>query len=385
MFLATVSFTTNIVFIFQAHKLVLSSVCNLIHTRVISGDESVLKLRLPRDLDHKAVQSFVKYLYHGSIMITAGNVKDMYRLSNIFEMEALKKYVYDFCTEPVLARIILQCSKDTANDILFDEPEVKVENAEISGVEITNTTAELIENMDLEANEISIEFEKVEDKKEEVVFDWTGVDENESNIPIRKRGRSRKGVMTSITASKTIPNVDVPLKVDQTADKDSLNVIKSKVEHAPKVENVASKRIDIEKQPDTSSDHIDKVSSYTKLSKRLKALSLEKQDKEQEVVNKVDDVLPDPFDGGIFDESKLFDHHIHKSKAPVMMTRFRGTNRNVLKAAAKKKAKRNEGISNSKKTHKDKDGIEESDGDEQSKKKKPAKTPPKRYVHRGKH
>ena len=361
----------------QAHKLVLSSVCNLIHTRVISGDESVLKLRLPKDLDHKAVQSFVKYLYHGSIIITTGNVKDMYRLSNIFEMEALKKYVYDFCTEPALARIILQCSKDTANDILFDEPEVKTETAEIPAVEITNTTAELIENIDLEANEITIEFEKVEDKKEEVVFDWTGVDENESNIPIRKRGRSRKGIMSSNAPSKAMPNADLPLRVDQTVDKDTLTASKT-VEHSLQPNSVESETFEFEKQNDTKIDQIDTVLNYSKLSKRKKATPIEKHAQGQEVSNQINEVLPDPFDGGRFDESKLNEVYMRKTSPPVMVTRFRGTNRNVLKVAAKKKAKRNEGINNARKELDD--SVEETGGEEKNKVKKQTKTPPKRYV-----
>ena len=370
-------FRTNIVYILQAHKLVLSSVCNLIHTRVISGDESVLKLRLPRDLDHKAVQSFVKYLYHGSIIITTGNVKDMYRLSNIFEMEALKKYVYDFCTEPALARIILQCSKDTANDILFDEPEVKTETAEIPAVEITNTTAELIENIDLEANEITIEFEKVEDKKEEVVFDWTGVDENESNIPIRKRGRSRKGIMSSNAPSKTMSNADVPLRVDQTVDKDT-HIASKTVEQSLQPNSVASETFKFEMQNDTNSDQIDTVLNYSKLSKRKKSTSIEKHAKGLEVSNQINEVLPDPFDGGRFDESKLNEVYTRKTSLPVMVTRFRGTNRNVLKVAAKKKAKRNEGINNARKELDD--SMEETGGEEKNKVKKQTKTPPKRYV-----
>lgn len=360
----------------KAHKLVLSSVCNLIHTRVISSDDSVLKLRLPRDLDHKAVQSFVKYLYHGSIIITTGNVKDMYRLSNIFEMEALKKYVYDFCTEPVLTRIILQCSKDTANDILFDESEIKTETAEIPAVEITNTTAELIENIDLEANEITIEFEKVEDKKEEVVFDWTGVDENESNIPIRKRGRSRKGIVTSNAASKTMADVDVPMRVDQTSNKDTHSASET-VEQSLKTSNTAPKSCKIEKQTDISSDQIDTVCNYSKLSKQIKGTSNKKHVKELGVSHQMNKTLPDPFDNGKFDESKLVEDYVQKTSAPIMVTRFRGTNRNVLKAAAKKKAKRNEGINSKQKQLKDKDNMEESGGEEKNKPKKQDKIAPK--------
>ena len=367
-------------FNFQAHRLVLSSVCNLIHTRVISGDESVLKLRLPGDLDHMAVQAFVKYLYHGVIMITTGNVKDMYRLSNIFEMEALRKFVYDFCTEPALAQIILQCSKDTVNDIHFGEPEIKTDIVEIPNVadEIANTTTELFENIDLEANEITIEFEKVEDKKEEVVFDWTGVDENESNIPIRKRGRSRKGILNSNVASKTTSGIEVPLRVDKAVSIDIPEANKM-VENTLRRDEVAPESHEIEKEIGISKVQMNKVDNYSKVSNHTNPASDEKLVKEWEVSSKMNKSLPDPFDSGRFDESKLTEYYIPETPSPVMMTRFRGKNRNVLNAAAKKKAKRNEGIDNANKELKD--SKEESGIDEKNKPKKHEKTPPKRYMY----
>lgn len=354
----------------------MASISSIVHAKILSNDEAVLKLKLPADLDHMVVRTFVSYLYHGSIMITVQNVQDLYRISSIFEMDQLKKHCYDFCKVTKMAHVIINSpQEDTVKAVQFGEPETKSEDTEIPIVtdEIANTTADLIENIDLEASEITIEFAKVEDKKEEVVFDWTGVDENESNIPIRKRGRSRKGIINPSVASKSIAVVEDQPRLDNLGSDNNLVVDKVNAERLIITEKNFERQ---DQEPEIEVNFHDIHFEQND----IKQENVEGKDNsnniiemEREIPSSIAEILPDPFDGGRFDESKLTKTKMSTLPSPVMITRFRGRNKNILQAAESKKARLDEGTE--KHDRLSKDNSKQFRDEEKSKPKKQERMP----------
>ena len=315
----------------------MASISSVVHAKILSSDEPVLKIKLPVDLDHSVVRSFVKYLYHGTISITTNNVRDLYRMSTIFELEKLKKYCYDFCKLTKMAHIIINSpQEDSMKAVQFGEVENKQDEPEITNIvdEIANETNDLIDNIDLEASEITLGLRKAEDKKQEPVFDWLGIDEDQSNIPIRKRGRTRKGILNhNNVAFKTIINTGENISADNLNDKtvkepNSQGVDENRIEEATMI--IANVRSIRERNEDSKvqNDTIE-VSINQTVSKNI-----------NEAMDQESSLLPDPFDGGKFDESKL----TKKTVQPrTMVTRYRGKNKNILEAATNKKARLDEG------------------------------------------
>ena len=346
----------------------MASISSVVHAKVLSSDESVLKLKLPADLDHDVVNIFVKYLYHGKIMITKQNVQDLYRISSIFEMDKLKKYCYDFCKITKMAHIIINSpQEDTMKAVQFGEAESKIEESELPSAvdEISNATNNLIANIDLEATEITLELAKVENKKGEYVFDWSGIDENESNIPIRKRGRSRKGIINASVAPKVIisgdgddpsktDNVNGDSNLDETVTATDVNL---RAEINEKVPGTATPFTSVQEKNSNEPDlTAHEKGEFTIITNEDGAFVAEvesgsNQEKDTDVT-----ILPDPFDSGQFDESKL-----QQATKPTrtMVTRFRGRNKNILEAAANKKARLDEGTERDHKVDKKKEYTEQ--------------------------
>ena len=317
----------------------MASISSVVHAKILSSEEPVLKIKLPVDLDHSVVRSFVKYLYHGTISITTNNVRDLYRMSTIFELEKLKKYCYDFCKLTKMAHIIINSpQEDSMKAVQFGEVENKQDEPEITNIvdEIANETNDLIDNIDLEASEITLGLRKAEDKKQEPVFDWLGIDEDQSNIPIRKRGRTRKGILNhNNVAFKTIINTGENISADNLNDKtvkepyaNSQGVDENRIEEATmiiaNVRSIGERNEDSKVQNDT-----EEVSINQTVSKNI-----------NEAMDQETSLLPDPFDGGKFDESKLTKKRVQPR---TMVTRYRGKNKNILEAATNKKARLDEG------------------------------------------
>ena len=351
----------------------MASISSVVHAKVLSSDESVLKLKLPADLDHAVVRAFVKYLYHGKINITTQNIKDLYRISTIFQMEQLKKHCYDFCKLTKMAHIIINSpQEDSMKAVQFGEVENKHEEPELSNIvdEITNETSDLIDNIDLDASEITLGLTKSQDKKQEIVFDWLGIDENQSNIPIRKRGRTRKGLLNSSTAAKTITSNDDHLTVDnirvEKTLKDPDNSASEDIsKESPEIKIASVRSLQANRKDDEMLED-KKGIILEEVANRHMETSTEP---ETDIVNAEIEtcvLLPDPFDSGKFDESKLTQNSI---QTRTMVTRFRGKNKNILEAATSKKARMDEGK------------MKKQDLKEQISASKEERTPTKRYVY----
>lgn len=85
-----------ILVLFQAHRLVLVAACPMLQTMENAAIGSHLEVRLSAEIKPESVQTFLKYLYEGFMMLTGDNYKDIEKIAKLLQVESVVRCCVDF-------------------------------------------------------------------------------------------------------------------------------------------------------------------------------------------------------------------------------------------------------------------------------------------------
>ncbi|XP_062569053.1 uncharacterized protein LOC134231152 isoform X1 [Saccostrea cucullata] len=80
----------------KAHRLVLVAACPMLQTMENAAIGSNLEVRLSAEIKQESVQTFLKYLYEGFMMLTGDNYKDVEKIAKILQVESVVRCCADF-------------------------------------------------------------------------------------------------------------------------------------------------------------------------------------------------------------------------------------------------------------------------------------------------
>lgn len=80
----------------KAHRLVLVAACPMLQTMENAAIGSHLEVRLSPEIKQESVQTFLKYLYEGFMMLTGENYKDVEKIAKILQVESIVRCCVDF-------------------------------------------------------------------------------------------------------------------------------------------------------------------------------------------------------------------------------------------------------------------------------------------------
>ncbi|KAL4225523.1 hypothetical protein ACF0H5_016211 [Mactra antiquata] len=208
----------------KLHRLVLMGASPAMCKEMSLRSETELKLVLPKDFITEHVMTFLYYIYHGVLKLSIYNVQQIYRLSNIFGIGQLSKYCYDFCKLSKMGHLIIDSPyQENAKQIrktgLMDDddfmdtvsPTKHGENIQVTsspGVDNITTTTTYTSSVTMTTTSSSSEVENFDGLNSDI--NWPKSEQ--SNIPIRKRGRSRK-----ITAGSSVQHAADNVKSKEPA------------------------------------------------------------------------------------------------------------------------------------------------------------------------
>lgn len=80
----------------KAHRLVLVAACPMLQTMENAAIGSHLEVRLSAEIKPESVQTFLKYLYEGFMMLTGDNYKDVEKIAKLLQVESVVRCCVDF-------------------------------------------------------------------------------------------------------------------------------------------------------------------------------------------------------------------------------------------------------------------------------------------------
>ncbi|XP_048780896.2 protein glass-like isoform X3 [Ostrea edulis] len=80
----------------KAHRLVLVAACPMLQTMENAAVGSHLEVRLSAEIKPESVQTFLKYLYEGFMMLTGDNYRDIEKIAKILQVESVVRCCTDF-------------------------------------------------------------------------------------------------------------------------------------------------------------------------------------------------------------------------------------------------------------------------------------------------
>ncbi|KAL3842136.1 hypothetical protein ACJMK2_020184 [Sinanodonta woodiana] len=171
----------------KVHKLLIAAINPLLlqnPTDCESG--TVLRIDLPSNINFECVQSFIAYLYSGRITLNRNNVSDLHRVSTIFNLEDLKNSCRKFLLATSAENIKKKVTIGEPKSLNFWGAEVREMHSNIllSG---DNAEQKLADTLEVEQQKT---FSNYTNQATLPSFNSLA-HKSESNMPVRKRGRTR--------------------------------------------------------------------------------------------------------------------------------------------------------------------------------------------------
>ncbi|KAK3586301.1 hypothetical protein CHS0354_002804 [Potamilus streckersoni] len=174
----------------KVHKLLIAAINPLLFRNPTDYESgTVLHIDLPSNINFECVKSFIRYLYSGRITLTSNNVSDLHKVSTFFNLEDLKNSCQMF-----LQSIQASNAENIKKKAVIVEPK----SLQFWGVEVREMHSNILPSGDNAEQKLA---NTLEVEQQKTFSNYTNqaalpsfnslAHKSESNMPVRKRGRTR--------------------------------------------------------------------------------------------------------------------------------------------------------------------------------------------------